>query len=82
MVRYRSEKDIIEEKLWEIILRETKVDDDAGCDWFTIGNQTYIGGVDWHVSNDQDVANLVNAMNALNGRNNLIKSAYKKKELI
>lgn len=69
---YKTEKEIIEEKMWEIVLRETKINDDAGCDWFTVGDFTYIGDVDWEVSNKKEVAELVNAINALNGRLSLI----------
>ncbi|MGF7535035.1 hypothetical protein AAGG74_15300 [Bacillus mexicanus] len=71
---YKTEKDIIEEQMWKIILRETKVNDDAGCDWFTIGNKTFIGDLDWQVSSKKEVADLVNAANALNGLTSLINA--------
>jgi len=41
------------------------VEDDAGCDWLTDGNDTYIGGDDWHVSALANVARLVDAANIL-----------------
>lgn len=44
---------------WEEIIRLTGVDDDAGCDWFTDGQNTYIGSEDWKVSNDPYVAKLL-----------------------
>lgn len=58
--------------LQEMIIRETGVEDDAGCDWFTLDNETYIGGVDWLVSKNEEVAKLVNALNALEGHPELI----------
>lgn len=42
--------------------------DDAGCDWFTYGNCTYIAHARWSgwlVSDDPNVAALVNAGNLL-----------------
>ncbi|MBY0157292.1 hypothetical protein [Cytobacillus oceanisediminis] len=65
---YKNEKSIIEDKMWEIVLRETGVEDDAGCDWFTIGDNTYIGNVDWLVSVDSEIAELINAINCLKCR--------------
>ncbi|MGX5430327.1 hypothetical protein [Bacillus cereus] len=73
---YKTEKDLLIEKMWKIVLDATKenekIIDDAGCDWFTINNQTYIGSIEWLVSNDLEVARLVNAINSLNGSNKLI----------
>jgi len=66
-MRYKSEKTLLIEKMWEMVLRETEVEDDAGCDWFTMNDKTFIAHTDWCVSHDQDVANLVNAINSLNG---------------
>ncbi len=65
---YKNERTIIEEQMWNIVLGETEIKDDAGCDWFTIGDNTYIGNVDWLVSTNEEVAELINAINALNGR--------------
>jgi len=48
---------VIQEKLGNI--------DDAGCDWLTEQNVTFIGGMDWVVSFDSNIATLVNAMNVL-----------------
>ncbi|WP_255300294.1 hypothetical protein [Bacillus pseudomycoides] len=45
---------------------------DAGCDWFTIDNRTYISSIEWLVSENIEVARLVNAINTLNGSNDLI----------
>ena len=39
--------------------------DDAGCDWFAWHNRTYIGNIDWLVSEDPNVAALVKAFNIL-----------------
>ena len=64
---FKDERTMLLEKMWEIVLRETGVEDDAGCDWFTIDNTTYIGGIDWIISEDKEVAYLVDAINALNG---------------
>lgn len=64
---FKDERTMLLEKMWEIVLRETGVEDDAGCDWFTIDHATYIGGIDWIVSEDKEVACLVDAINALNG---------------
>ncbi|TCJ05060.1 hypothetical protein [Cytobacillus praedii] len=71
---FKNEKQIIEEQMWSIVLRETCVEDDAGCDWFTIGNNTFIGSVEWHVSSNEEVSDLVNAINALNGHFDLINA--------
>jgi hypothetical protein len=68
----RNEKDILINLMWEIVLRETQIEDDAGCDWFTLGNDTYIGSTDWHVSSSKEVAELVNSINTLNGYPELI----------
>ncbi|EJR50087.1 hypothetical protein IIO_06400 [Bacillus cereus VD115] len=77
---YKTEKDLLIEQMWEIVLDATKENgnliDDAGCDWFTINNRTYIGSTEWLVSENIEVARLVNAINMLNGSNNLI-SKYK-----
>lgn len=67
-----SEKDVLIKSMWEIVLRNVKDEhgndiDDAGCEWFTLENNTYIGDEDWCVSHDYEVAELVNAINALNG---------------
>ncbi len=54
--------------LMEVILKLAglaKDFDDAGCDWFTIANNTYIGDIDWKISTNPDVAILVKAMNIL-----------------
>ncbi|WP_195536353.1 hypothetical protein [Bacillus paralicheniformis] len=64
---FRNEKDILLNQMWDIVLREIQVEDDAGCDWFTLGDDTYIGDTDWLVSSDKEVAELVNAINALGG---------------
>ncbi|MDF9524835.1 hypothetical protein P5815_30520 [Bacillus cereus] len=73
---YKTEKDLLIEQMWKLVLDATKengkVIDDAGCDWFTIDNQTYIGSIEWIVSENIEVARLVNAINTLNGSNNLI----------
>ncbi len=70
-MRYRNEKDMILEQMWGIVLRETKVDD-AGCDWFTSDNCTFIRDAEWMISDDKEIANLVNAINALKGYLDLI----------
>ncbi|WP_044782906.1 MULTISPECIES: hypothetical protein [Bacillus cereus group] len=73
---YKTEKDLLIEQMWEIVLNATKENgkliDDAGCDWFTINNCTYIGSIEWLVSENIEVARLVNAINTLNGSNDLI----------
>jgi len=42
--------------------------DDAGCDWFTYADFTYIGDKEWQVSDDRKVARLVDAANILQAR--------------
>lgn len=73
---YKIEKDLLIEQMWKIVLDVTKenrtVKNDAGCDWFTIDNRTYIGSIEWLVSENIEVARLVNAINTLNGSNKLI----------
>ncbi|MBJ8030710.1 hypothetical protein [Bacillus cereus group sp. N21] len=73
---YKNEKQLLEEQMWKIVLHATKENgvfiDDAGCDWFTIHDETFIGSVEWIVSRDQEVANLVNAINTLNGNLHLV----------
>ncbi|PGA76409.1 hypothetical protein [Bacillus pseudomycoides] len=68
---YKNEIDLLKEKMWRVILDATKengnVIDDVGCDWFTIDNSTYIDSIDWKISEDIEVARLINAINALNG---------------
>ena len=64
---YRSEKELIIEQLWAIVLREVGKVDDAGADWFTVGGVTYIGCLSWQVSDHAEVAKCVNAVNALDG---------------
>ncbi|WP_309411791.1 hypothetical protein [Bacillus cereus] len=75
---YKTEKDLLIEQMWEIILDATrengKVIDDAGCDWFTVDNKTYIGSKEWLVSENIEVARLVNAINTLNGSKDLINN--------
>lgn len=57
--------------LMEIVLTKIKSRgndfvDDAGCDWFTNKNgETFIGGDDWQISSDKNVACLVDAANVL-----------------
>ena len=73
----RNERDLLIKFMWDIVLRETaddngKIIDDAGCEWFTLDNDTFIGSTEWCVSHDEEVANLVNAINALNGYSELI----------
>lgn len=67
---YKNEKQLLEEQMWRIVLNATKENgvfiDDAGCNWFTIHDETFIGSTEWKVSRDQEVANLVNAINTLN----------------
>jgi len=48
---------VVEEKLRGI--------DDAGCDWMTEGNRTYISDSHWLVSENSEIAILVNAANIL-----------------
>jgi len=73
------EKDSLIEQIKEIVLRETEIVYDAGCDWYTVGNLTFIEKEDLHVSSNEEVANLVNAMNALQGKYKLI-NAYDRLE--
>ncbi|MGG3652558.1 hypothetical protein [Bacillus pseudomycoides] len=74
---YKNEKQLLEEQMWSIVLNATKekgvIIDDASCDWFTVGNFTFIGSTEWLVSSDQEVANLVNAINVLNDNLHLVK---------
>lgn len=52
--------------LMSIAAQIAGVDDDAGCDWKTYhSHDTYIGGLDWCVSIDPNVATLVDAANVL-----------------
>ena len=73
---YKTEKDLLIEQMWKIVLDVTKENgkliDDAGCNWFTINNRTYIGSIEWLVSENNEVARLVNAINTLNGSYDLI----------
>lgn len=73
---YKTEKNLLIQQMWNIVLFNTAKDgeviDDAGCDWFTIDNCTYIGSIEWLVSENIEVARLVNAINSLNGSNKLI----------
>lgn len=64
---YRNEKECIIERLWAIVLRDAGKVDDAGMDWFTVGDNTYIGTLAWQVSDHAEVAKCVNAINALDG---------------
>lgn len=65
MLKYKTEKDIILDQMWKIVFRETEVKDDAGLDWFTQENYTYIGSTEWLVSDDIEIAKLINAINVL-----------------
>ncbi len=51
----------------QMILRTENLDvyDDAGCDWYTEGNTTYIQDTDWVFSSNPVTARLVDAWNAL-----------------
>ncbi|WPU78162.1 hypothetical protein SNE23_29815 (plasmid) [Bacillus sp. RA(2023)] len=73
---YKTEKDLLIEQMWKIVLDVTKENgkliDDAGCNWFTINNRTYIGSIELLVSENNEVARLVNAINTLNGSYDLI----------
>jgi calcineurin-like phosphoesterase len=78
---FLSEKQKLIDSMWEIVLRtvvreqQTKEPfDDAGCDWFTVGNHTYVGDVDWLVSTNEEVAQLVNAINSLYGHTEFINN--------
>ncbi len=68
---YKTEKDLLIEQMWKIVMDATrengKVIDDGGCDWFTVDNKTYIGSMEWLVSENIEVARLVKAINTLNG---------------
>lgn len=44
---------------WKKIVQETGVKDDGGLDWFTDGQNTYIGSEEWMVSEDPRVAQLL-----------------------
>jgi hypothetical protein len=58
-----------QELAWAIMgVVEEKIDhiDDAGCDWEVHGDKTYIGeGQQWEVSDDPEVARLVEAANII-----------------
>lgn len=73
---YKNEKQLLEEQMWNIVLHATKEKgvfiDDVGGNWFTIHNETFIASAEWKVSRDQEVANLVNAINTLNGDLHLV----------
>ena len=73
----KNEEQILLDMMWAILLRtleeqEGKPFDDAGCDWFTVGDNTYVGDVDWHISSNPEVAKLVNAINSLMGSTEFI----------
>jgi hypothetical protein len=51
--------------IMSVILDKLEVFDDAGCDWLTDQNITYIGDMSWIVSSDENIAILVDAMNVL-----------------
>ncbi|AYC54103.1 MULTISPECIES: hypothetical protein [Bacillus] len=65
---FLSEKDKLQLQMWGIVQREIGDIDDAGCDWYTNGDHTYIGSPDWHVSANPEIANLINSIYALDGR--------------
>ena len=73
---YRDEKELIIEHLWAIVLREVGKVDDAGMDWFTVGDETYIGVLDWQVSQHAEVARCVNAINSLDGHPEFAYRSY------
>lgn len=73
---YRNERDMIIEQLWKVVMRDVGPIDDAGCDWFTIGNDTFIASAEWQVSDEPEVARCVNAINALKGFSSLIYRSY------
>ncbi|MGB9846446.1 MAG: hypothetical protein ACPLRH_02960 [Desulfotomaculales bacterium] len=39
--------------------------DDGGCDWYTVGQDVYIGSKEWHVASNSNIATLVDAANIL-----------------
>lgn len=78
----RNEKDILNKIMWEIVLRNVKDEngneiDDAGCNWFTLEDKTFIGSTEWCVSTDYEIADLINAINALNSCPELINQEPK-----
>jgi hypothetical protein len=51
------------------VIQKLNFGDDAGCDWLTYGDFTYIGDKEWIVSDNRNIARLVDAANILkNGR--------------
>jgi hypothetical protein len=64
---YKTEKDLILDEMWKLVLRETGVKDDLEYDWFTQENYTYVGSTELCISTDIEVAKLINAINALRG---------------
>lgn len=51
--------------LFSYVQEVTEVKGDAGCDWLTDGETTYIGSSEWSVSHDPKIARLVDAANVL-----------------
>jgi hypothetical protein len=64
---YKTEKDLILDEMWKLVLRETGVKDDLECDWFTQEDYTYVGSTEHCASTDIEVAKIINAINALRG---------------
>jgi hypothetical protein len=60
-----SEKDLAY-SIMDVIQKRLGNIDDAGCDWMTKGDETFIGNdLNWKVSSDYKIARLVDAMNIL-----------------
>lgn len=51
-----NEKEILIKQIFGIVFREVGEIDDCGCDWFTVGENVYIGDVDWLVCSNDEVA--------------------------
>lgn len=48
------------------IVEQVGAFDDAGCDWCTENGKTYVAyDVNWHISDDPNIATLVDAMNII-----------------
>jgi|GEM_PF-4042269 len=54
--------------LMDIVRKKLKLDnsfDDAGCDWVTDKDKTYIGNNKWLISNNPEIASMINTVNLL-----------------
>lgn len=81
---FKSEKDIIEQQLWDVVKRGVTPNIHKNAKWFTVEDKTYVGTYTldrvrsvWvmngtSVSGDAEIARVVDSINALNGKKDFI----------